>query len=280
MLKRTSPCLANSEVSSCARALAVSFAALALVACRAPEACERLGTCGGDIVGSTDHNGDGIADRTWDIAGSCTNQVSSDPPNTSLINQPTTPAGTRPPQPEYINWCSEIVIDQTKKITKAIPWYPALPIRDGSITYAADGTFSLHIDYAADQTTEFAAGCFEAQGFQVLPAGSTSTANAFTCAEFGAALKDFYVDEPNITGVACGDDGQLGCACIYNLLIVTGANGTYTIDGSVIHHYDVTKVPESDADYCVINDQLQLSGHDRQFLFNQSNVRSLVLSGE
>jgi hypothetical protein len=80
--------------------------------------------------------------------------------------------------------------------------------------------------------------------------------------------------------VACGDDGQNGCACIYNLLIFTGANGTYTVDGSVIHHYDVTKVPESSANFCVVRDQLQLSGLDRQFLFNQPHLRALVLSGE
>lgn len=262
------------------RNLLFALGLLPLAACKTPEVCEKLGTCGGDVVGTVDHNGDGVADRTWDIAGSCTNQVSGDPPNTSLISQPTTPSGSHPPEPEYTNWCSEMVIDASKKITKAIPWYPALPIRDGSLTYAADGTFSLQMDYAANQTTEFAAGCFESQGFQIVPAGSTSTSNTMTCSEFGAALKDFYVTEPNITGVACGDDGEGGCACIYNLLIVTGTNGTYTIGGSVIHHYNVNKLPESDADFCVIQDQLQLTGHDRQFLFNQQHVRSLVLQGE
>ena len=260
--------------------LFLSATLLSFSACRTPEVCEKLGTCGGDVVGSVDHNGDGIPDRVWDIAGSCTNQVSADPPNTSLINQPTTPAGQRPPQPEYVNWCSELVIDASKKITKAIPAYPALPVQSGSITYSGDGTFAAQITYAAAQTAQFAAGCFESQGFTIAPAGSDETASSLTCADFGARLKDFYVNEPNINSVACGDDGQNGCACVYNLLIFTGANGTFTIDGSVIHHYDVIKVPESPADFCVVRDQLQLSGHDRQFLFNQPHLRSLVLSGE
>jgi hypothetical protein len=278
VLKRNLLCLARRH--SWTQASGALGLLLALGACNPPQVCEKLGTCGGDVVGNVDHDGNGIPDRTWDIAGSCANQVSSDPPNTSLINQPTTPAGQRPPQPEFVNLCSEMVIDQTKKITKAIPWYPALPIKNGSISYSGDGSFSLAINYSAAQTTEFAAGCFQSQGFTIVPAGSTSTSNTLTCAEFSTNLAAYFVTEPNITGISCGDDGERGCACIYNLLIVTGANGSYTVQGSVIHHYDVTKLPESSADFCVVQDQLQLTGKDGQFLFNQSNVRSLVLSGE
>jgi hypothetical protein len=281
VLKRNLLLFAIPHGSSLARTVGLGAALLSLAACRAPEVCEKLGTCGGDVVGSVDHDGNGIPDKTWDIAGSCTNQVSGDPPNNSLIGQPTTPAGQRPPQPEYVNWCSELVLDSTKKITKAIPWYPALPIKSGSLSYSGDGSFSAQIEYSSPQTTAFAASCFTSQGFTVVPAGSTSTVNTMTCSEFGNLLQAFYADEPNITDNACGDDGEGGCACIYNLRIFTGVTGTFTVEGSVIHHYDKTaKLPDSPADFCVVQDQLQLSGHDRQFLFNQQHVRSLVLSGE
>jgi hypothetical protein len=174
-----------------------------------------------------------------------------------------------------------MVIDEgTKKVSKIIPWYPAIPIGTGSITYSADGKYETNINYSADQTAEFAAGCFQSQGYTIVPAGTQSTSNTMTCAEFTGYLADGLKTEPNISGITCGDDGQNGCACIYNLLLVTGPVGTYTIEGSVIHHFDSTSLPESSADFCVVNDQLQLTGHDRQFLFNQPNVRSLVLSGE
>jgi hypothetical protein len=281
VLKRNLLCFTTIDAVTRCRTLGFCAVLLSLSACKAPEVCEELGTCGGDVVGTVDHDGDGVADRTWDIAGSCTNQISSDPPNTSLINQPTTPAGQRPPQPEYVNWCSEMVIDQgTKKVSKIIPWYPAIPIGTGSIFYSADGTYKTNINYSANQTVEFAAGCFQSQGYTIVPAGTQSTSNTMTCEEFTGYLADGLMTEDNITGITCGDDGQNGCACIYNLLLVTGPVGTYTIEGSVIHHFDVTKLPESSADFCVVNDQLQLTGHDRQFLFNQPNIRSLVLSGE
>jgi hypothetical protein len=77
------------------------------------------------------------------------------------------------------------------------------------------------------------------------------------------------------------DDRNQGCICGYDLLMVTGANGTWTTQGSTINHYDrTTQQPVSQADYCLeqtsAGPQLTLSGHHGTFLFNQPHLRSLV----
>jgi hypothetical protein len=252
-----------------------------VVGCANPEVCPALGTCGGDLAGSVDHDADGAADSRWIIGGACLNEVFVSSPNASLINQPPPVQGKPPPEQTHANWCSEVVIKADKTISKINPWFPALPLRDGAVTYSANGTFNVQINYFALQNVDFPRGCFETQGFTIVPEGTAPSSNTLTCAEFNTILAERLSTEPNIQGVACGDDDDGGCLCVYNLLMVTGSNGTWTTDGTVVNHYDkVTGETVSRADYCVSGDTLELSGHHRTFLFNQPHLRSLVLTRE
>ncbi len=267
---------------SSARTHALVAVALTLAAgCANPEVCPELGSCAGDFVGGDDHDGDGYADARWVIGGSCMNDVWVAPQNASLINQPPPVQGEPPPEQTAANWCSEMVIKADKSISKINPWFPALPLRDGAIQYSASGTFNVQINYFGLLEVGFARGCFESQGFVVVAEGAGGSAGTLTCSEFNTHLAERLSTEPNIQGVTCTDDGEGGCACVYNLLMVTGANGTWSTSGAVLNHYDkVTGEVVSRADYCVKGSELELSGHHRTFLFNQPALRSLVLSKE
>ncbi len=251
--------------------------------CAPEDKCPPATACGGDIVGATDNDGDGFADKTWTISGSCLNDIVAVPQNATLLNQSPSVDGQPPPEPEHNHWCSEMVLDAAKGVKKISPWFPAIPVRDGNIKYSANGRFELLINYFSPQTVEFQKGCFESQGYIVVPEGSASSTASFSCSEFGEALRFRLEQEPNIDNstIACGSDDAGGCLCGYTLLMVTGANGTWTLQGKTVNHYDrTTQQPVSQADYCVENsgagETLSLSGHNKNFLFNQPHLRSLA----
>ena len=259
--------------------IAVALCAAWLTGCAAEAVCAPLTRCGGDIVGMTDTDGDGVNDSQWMIGGACTNQVFVPPLNASLINQSPPVQGQPPPENAHAPWCMQMTIGTDKALKTLTPWFPAIPLRDGAIVYTANNTFNVQINYFAQQVVEFPRGCFTTQGFSVVPEGSVPTASTFTCTEFQEAVKVRLLTEPNIAGIVCGEDGAGGCNCLYDLLMVTGSNGTWTVDDGVITHYDkVTGEAPSRADFCVKDGQLDLSGHMRTFLFNQPHLRSIVLT--
>ena len=256
-------------------------ATLLSLGCAQTDKCPPGTGCGGDVVGTDDSDGDMFADKTWTINGSCLNDVVVVPQNATLVNASVTIDGQPPPEAEQNHWCSEMVIDKKKIITKISPWFPAIPIRDGSIKYSADGTFILLINYYKPQIVEFQRGCFESQGYFVVPEGTATNYASFTCSEFGAQLKDRLKQEPNIENesIGCVEDKEEGCLCGYNLLMVTGAKGTFTMKGTTISHFDqTTKQPVSTADYCVEGGTLTLYGHNNNYLFNQPAIRTLAFS--
>lgn len=265
------------------RWIAPALAALPLtLGCAPADKCPVGTGCGGDLVGTNDSDGDGFPDKTWTISGSCLNEVVVVPQNATLINAAVTVDGQPPPEAELNHWCSEMVISADKSIKKISPWFPAIPIRDGSIQYSAKGDFILLINYFEPQVVEFQRGCFESQGFYIVPEGTPPNYASFTCNEFGAQLKERLLQEPNIenNSVACTDDASGdGCLCGYNLLMVTGAKGTFTMKGNTVSHYDhTTKQPVSTADYCVSGSSLTLYGHNNNYLFNQPAIRTLAFS--
>jgi len=256
-----------------------ALAATLLLGCAQQDKCPVGTACGGDLIGSADSDGDGFADKTWIIDGSCLNEVVAVPQNATLINAAVTIDGQPPPEAENNHWCSEMVIAANKEIKKISPWFPAIPIQDGSLRYSANGDYILLINYFKAQIVEFQRGCFEQQGFFVVPEGTATTYASFTCSEFGAQLTDRLKQEPNIDNksIACTDDGKEGCVCGYNLLMVTGSKGTFTLKGDSINHFDhTTKQPVSVADFCVDGPTMRIWGHNNNYLFNQPAIRTLA----
>jgi hypothetical protein len=250
----------------------------ALAACTTPEVCKELATCGGKVV---DDSSDPtmLVTKTWNISGACLNQEAAPPTVPSLIHQAPTLAGEVPPHRTQTTFCSDMTLLPDKSVKFIQPWFPALPLQSGLITYRSDGTYNGSINYFGPQELDLAAGCFQTQGFKIVPDGTVSTYDTMTCSEFTPKLQDQLATQANIMDVGCYNNGEGGCTCTYNLLLITAIEGKFATVGNVINHYDtVADSPVASADYCVNGDTLELSGYKRQFLFNQPALRSLVLT--
>jgi len=255
-----------------AKAAGLLLALSTLGACTTPEVCASLGSCGGDILA-------GQKSKTWQVGAVCANEVAAAPSIPSLVHQAPTLAGEVSPKRTQVNWCSEMVLDATKQIKIIQPWFPALPVQSGQITYDDHGGLNATFNYFGPQEADFAAECFQSQGYGIVPEGTQSGPNTLTCSEFTPILLKGLSTQPNIMNFRCGNNGSGGCVCLYDLLLITSVVGKYVVDGSVINHYDTTSnSPVSAADFCVNGNELDLSGHRRTFLFNQPAMRSLVLS--
>lgn len=245
---------------------------IAAAGCNTPEVCAALGNCGGDLMA-------GKKSRTFAFSSSCVNEVAATPAVPSLVHQPPTPAGEVPPKRTQVNFCSEMTLTPTKSIHFIQPWFPALPVANGDITYTADGTYAGSIIYAGRQEMDFAAGCFLSQGYKIVPDGTPPTIDQLSCQEFTPILQLGLATQPNLSGFACVNDGEAGCKCVFDIELFTAMQGNYAVIGHTISHTDTLFFnPVSNADYCVNGNTLSLTGYDRTFLFNQPALRTLQLT--
>ena len=249
--------------------------AVTSAACTTPEVCGELGTCGGKLID------DGQKSKTWNVAAACLNQEAAAPNVPSLIHQSPTLAGEAPPRRTQANFCSEMVMRPDKSIKIIQPWFPALPLQSGLITYQTNGAFTASLNYFGAQEMDFAANCFLSQGFKIVPDTTASGPDTLSCKEFTPILIAGLETQPNISNFGCAADGAGGCACTYDLLLITGLQGQYAAVGNVINFYDTAShTPVASADYCVNGNTLDMSGYKRTFLFNQPALRSLKLTAE
>jgi hypothetical protein len=249
-----------------------------LAACTTPEVCTELGTCGGKVV---DDSSDPtvVKTKTWNISSACLNQEALPPNIPSLTHQSPTLAGEVPPHRTETTFCSDMVMLPDKTVKFIQPWFPALPLQSGLITYRSNGTYNGSINYFGPQELDLAAGCFQTQGFKIVSEGTVSTYDTLTCSEFTPKLQDQLAVQANIMNVGCYNNGAGGCTCTYNLLLITAIEGKFATVGNVINHFDtVADSPVASADFCVNGNTLELSGYKRQFLFNQPALRTLVLT--
>jgi hypothetical protein len=276
-----SPVQKSNRLSKILQKMAGSLAALlALVAqagCTTPEVCATLGTCGGDLLG-------GQASKQWNVDAACVNDLASAPLVPQLLNQPPTLQGEVPPKRTQVNWCSELRLEPDKSINFVQVWFPALPVESGNITFSDSGSYTGTLTSFGPLQQDFAAGCFFSQGVKIVPDGADTKADELTCEQFTTALATGtggYATQPNILKddhFKCVNDGAGGCQCLYNLRLFAAIEGKYATVGNVVNFFDKTKNFVSSADYCVLDNTLELSGYKRKFLFNQAGVRSLTLT--
>lgn len=251
---------------------ALALATASMTACQTPEVCPDLGQCGGDLMG-------GKQTRVFEIKQSCLNDVAANPTVPSLVHQPPPLAGEPPPRRTQVNFCSEMVMTAEKTIKIIQPWFPSIPVESGEITYNANGTYVVSVNYRGPMEMDFAAGCFLDQGFTIVPDDTTSTVSTLSCKEFAPILQEGLATQPNISQIQCANDGAGGCVCGYSLLLVTGVQGTWAPVGNTLVHTDsLASNPVSSADYCIQGNSLELTGYKRTFLFNQPALRTLRLT--
>lgn len=246
----------------------------ATLGCAIEEHCEALSECGGSVLapGSTDFlNADSLVDTQWWAypGDECQDPLFTPPPNPTLLHQAPTLANQPPIEPSGADWCSNLVFNSDRTIYSVNLWFPQIPLLDAKLTYSAasesdtEGTFEMQVRYFKKMRADFSAQCMTAQGV------------VMGCNEFTFQMREKLRAEPNISDINCGPGPQGGCSCIYDMLLISGVTGPWRTEGGVLTHYDALRDFPSEADYCVNGDTLEMTGHDRTWLFNQTGLRTL-----
>jgi hypothetical protein len=262
---------------------------ISLTACQTPPYCPELGSCGGDVLqGGQDTTMDGIVDKEWAVSGndSCMDEVAASASPVSLARQPAKPAGERPIERTFPDWCSNVTLKQDGTIAQFDAfytmlkqnegWFPTIPIDTGTIMFSADGRYEVRFTQDTAQRLQLSASCLTAQGI------------ALDCPAFAPHLQTFMVDQMQrlknadiidgrIVNVVCGASTQGGCLCDYDMWLTGGPRGRWVTKGTTITFFDDQFRPPSTADYCVKGDTLEITARDQTRLFNRPNLRSVRL---
>ncbi len=249
-------------------------ALLATLGCQTPPYCDSLGKCGGDVL-----RGGTTFDWVVDGSETCMDQVRSPLKPLSSVRQPAKPVGERPVERTSFDWCSSITLKQDGSVQQFhgidVPlqendfWFPNIPIRDGSLAFSSNGTYTSRLTQFAPQTADLSASCVTAQG--VTP----------NCPALGRQLKDFVIAQlkgyPDVAldmqFLRCYDANG-GCRCDYDLSLTSAPAGPFSASGTTITFFDAAFKPPSIADYCT-GSTLDLTGQNETRLFNEGGVRTL-----
>lgn len=245
--------------SACLSALAALFA---LTACEPREVCGgELDACGGDLSG------------TWSVlVDTCEDQTYLPYTELTFYDQPVDFAREDPPERTGADWCADLRYMpsgiQSINLNLLEPW---IPVTSATITYTPEegsttrGTYEGSLSVSGQFTQYFSRACLTAHG-----------ANP-TCDELTAALNDRLENSSGFGSFSCTDGDDFGCDCSYDRFSVPALLGSWSTRNGVVTHFDSFGKLPSQADYCANGDTLQLSGHNRQFLWDHTGLRELVL---
>lgn len=253
------------------------------VACQPEVTCPANGVpCGGDPSG------------TWRVANACRDPIFEPPLPTTYLGQPVEMARQPRPMMTSSDWCSSIFIGNGGVTSFVFP-HDTLSPSGGQITYVSDdpqqqqGTYEAVIDTSGRGGVDLSPACLQRSGATIAScdavAAALTTFAATKLADPGVPCTDglgqpsqcqFYFSYQNIS---CAGSPDAGCRCAYDVSFAGALKGRWVRSGSVLTHSDLSKMLPSQADYCVANGgtSLNLWGHDRTSLLNQSGMRSLQL---
>ena len=249
---------------------------LGTLGCAMDEHCDALDQCGGRVLSNSASDfadADGLVDTEWwAYAGDeCQDPLHTPPLQNALANQFPHLSNEAPPERSSMDWCSNLVFNSDRTIKQVNLWFPQIPLRDANLVYSANtsdattGDYVIQFRYFKRMRADFSAQCMTAQGV------------VMGCTEFTAAMRVALENEPNISQINCDPGPQRGCRCIYDMLLVSGVSGPWRRTGDVITHYDEITGEQAEADYCVNGSNLEMTGHDRTWLFNQSGLRTMQM---
>jgi hypothetical protein len=254
-------------------AAALSHAVLSLFAavvtqigCTTAPFCEPLTRCGGDLTAGAKVV-QGVTQSEWVAStnDSCMDQVQLPVTPVSLAQQPARTAGKKGAAPATVDWCSSLS-QKADGTLRYQPFFPIIPLKNAHLKLFPNGKFDAHFVAGAPQQMAFSAACRAAQGV------------SFTCPELGRHIKAAIAAESNVTDTRCYDDGEGGCTCDYYLRLFTSQPGSWGAADGMVTFYDESgaNLPAAPADYCVKAENLELTGHNGQQLFNRPDLRTLT----
>jgi hypothetical protein len=226
--------------------------------------------CGGDPSG------------IWAVEDACRDPAFQNPEAITYKDQAQTMARQPPPEPTSSDWCSYLMYDPTLGITKFIFPSDTLAVSPGgTITYDGSGTYAAKFQVVGRGSVDLSASCLSrfAVAFQcaeadpaTLPAGARSLTND---------LKAYSISLGSpAQNIVCADDGNLGCACTYELASEPtggGLSGRWSTQGPLLTHFADTLAIPTQADLCVGTDTMSIAGHDRTWIWAYPGLRTVTL---
>lgn len=277
-------------------ALSLSLMSLAAWGCAPTITCDETFTRGGEVVGTTDSDADGVPDARWVVTEPCEDIVPSPPEPVTLQKQPPHLSGSSPPKEASGEWCMNLSLLKdamgTPTVSEFYPWIPRLPLRqrsapgqpvwyDAFLHYGNNGRYAFGAVLAGAHRIELPARCLVQQGVPV------------TCQQLIPLLTEKYAKADarlgRSTGAvstanwACGNPATGGgCECAFNMTIsydpTTGPGGGWSRSGDVLSHFDeVGGGAAFLSNYSVEGNTLSLSGYHRRALFGIEGLRTLKL---
>jgi hypothetical protein len=275
----------------------VSIAALA-IGCKQTPLCPALGACGGPLPTGVKPHSDG----NWVLApghGSCAEDLylpASDP-RLQMSDPPE--FGTAYPEPAVYDWC--ILLVTGPGAGDAIQVFPPRLYQESpaygfvTLKFQEDGHFSSGITLTGTFLLELPAYCVRAFGASdVDPADPNANPPPGVCKRLETPLYNSAINTGAYKNLTCdtntpdvrakfGLDGSgdpKGCLCRYDINATGGPAGTYARynDNTIIDFPDAvsSNFPQKTT-YCLQGDELQLTGADGAYLFDQKGLRTLDL---
>jgi hypothetical protein len=272
--------------------------------CKQATLCSALSACGGGAPVGIRPNTDG----NWVLAGnhgSCAETLyipASDP----RLQMGTAPAsGTAYPEPAIYDWCVLLVAGPggaATNLVNAPRLYEENPAF-GFVTlkFQPDGHFSSGITHTGNFVLDLPAYCVSAFGATAGPVDPTDPTSppVDVCKRLEPALYLATVNTGAVKNTQCNAntedyraqlsaegvilDGAAdpgGCLCRYDLDATAGPAGTYEIlDGNIIRDYPdaVNSNFPQESTFCLQGDDLQLTGANGAYLFDQKGLRTMDL---
>jgi hypothetical protein len=199
------------------------------------------------------------------------------PPDTRLIRGDQPAARLPLPDEAFYDWCDLLVFkteDPGMYEANHTPHFSLADqqIGDAYVHYDADGTYSAILTKTGTYVADYPPTCV--RGF-----GGVGD----VCTQVQTYLTAKSGNAKNIQCVPSPID-PAGCACRFEVSIVSGGSGLYSGGGNTINHA-MTKRPDGTqaadfpaaATYCNKGSSLELTGKDGAYLFNQPGLRTLDL---
>ncbi|HVJ17972.1 MAG TPA: hypothetical protein VM686_21275 [Polyangiaceae bacterium] len=276
------------------------FAALPAWGCAPELTCDETFDGGGDVVGASDTNADGIPDSRWVVTEPCEDIVSEPPEPVTLQKQPPHLSGNSPPKQASGEWCmnlslikDDMGVPQIKEGEDGFyPWIPRLPLQQ----HSAPGQpvwYDAYVDYGQDNQYAFGAVLSGVHRIEIPAKCMTQQGVPMTCAGLIPGLTEKYAETDAQLGKSTGTvstsnwacanaPSGYGCECAFNMTVTydatTGPGGTFAASDDLLTHFD--QVGEGTpflTNYTVSGNTLSMSGYRRRALFGIDGLRTLKL---
>lgn len=246
---------------------AFGAALLALVSgCQQQTLCEALGDCGGDLLGD------------WALGPghtSCSEDVTGLPSDPRLRGGDVPPQRIPAPEQAFSNWCQGLIAG-TENILAVPPTFftESIPFGAATVSYKADGTYSMGIGRTGYFYFEFSGACMRQFG------AGNGVATADLCTQLQGPLGASGAGEGSYQNTTCGVNPKdpYGCLCLFDVAEISGSGGRWElVSGNQVRHLPNTPGYSFRTTYCRTGNRLQVTGADGSYLLNKPALRTLDL---